>query len=149
MKRRTKGLLYIFRLIGLLIGFLIGRRRGRRDVQQTCLPTQFGSTPPPFPSVSTEAGGSAVGSIRIVFRTVVDFGQAMAYQTVYEGIYISCNDKLPVPADELSPNLKRKLTGSDIRRETFLRPLFIFRMGKFLSLLKHLGRVKNFSKKRI
>jgi hypothetical protein len=124
-------------------------QHGKRVVRQICPPTQFGSLPPPFPSVSTGDGGWAVGSIRIIHRTVVGFGEAVASGWCTKGSTFLAMIGHPPVQMNYNPALKEKLTGLDIRRTTFLLPLFIFRTEKFLFLLKHLELVKSFRKKRI
>ena len=132
MKRRTKGLLYILGLIGLLIGFLIGRSawQARRPADMPANSVWIDAPAVPFGFYRGWWLGCWIDTDRTSNRCRLWASDGL--QTVYEGIYISCNDKLPVPADELQPKSQKEIDWVGYSKGNIFAPAVYLQNGKVL-----------------
>jgi hypothetical protein len=102
MKHRTKGVLYLLGFIAFLIGLLVGRPVWQARRPSDMPPTSVWIDAPalPFSFYHGWWFGCWIDSDGRSNRCRLSSAGAQE-PTVYEGLYVSCDSKLPVQGDEL------------------------------------------------
>jgi hypothetical protein len=132
MKSRTKGLLYLLGFIGLLAGFLIGRPawQARRPSDMPANSIWIDAPAVPFGFYRGWWLGCWIDSDRTSNRCKL-WGSG-DLKVVYEGLYISCDDKSPVRADELQPSTQREVDWVGYSKGNIFAPAVYLQNGKVL-----------------
>ena len=150
MKRRTKGVLYVFGFIGFLVGLLVGRpvwqARGPSDMPANSI--WIDAPALPFSFYHGWWFGCWVDSDLKSNRCRL-WGSG-GLQTVYEGLYVSCDERSPVPADELQLNAPADSTDMWVgySEDNVFAPAAFLRNGKILVPTEAPGACKELHEKR-